>query len=720
MVKDIFYSVKNILEMEVEMDFDKLRESYKEEASEILAELEGALLDLEKDPSDADVVAAVFRMLHTIKGSGSMYGYDAIAGFTHKIENIYDLVRNGKLGATKELITLTLEAKDQIHALLQQPHDAPPENAEELKALEESFEKFIEGASFSSEIETLESHGDKSSQPEEAGPDRDSGTLDISSKAPLQIQYKISFRTTFPVKKNSLNPLAAVEELANIGSCKVKMEFESNDDQDSPRVLDRWMNWEVDLIAAGDENAVKSVFMFADDECKVKIVKISQKAAPAARSVDPAGVASGATPANESSGAALDFESKKKAKKEVAVKAASSIRVSADKLDRMMDLVGELVTVQARINDLAVAEFDEEDEDAEETPLMVVAEQLERLTASLRDQTLSVRMVPIGATFSKFSRLVRDLSAELGKEINLVTEGAETELDKTVIDQLESPLVHLIRNSIDHGIEAPDVREAANKSRGGTLKLTASQSGGHVFIKISDDGAGLDLDRIRSAAVEKGLIPAEIQLADKDLLMMIFSPGFSTAKKVTSVSGRGVGMDVVKKSIGALRGTVEVTTKKGEGSTFVIRLPLTLAIIDGLMVAVDGTRFVMPLSMVEECVDLTHEEVASAHGKQLAKIRGELVPYIRLRERFLAKSELPAIEQIVVTNVDGDRIGLVVDAVVGQHQTVIKALGNLYEDLPDFSGATILGDGSVSLIVDVPALTHRAIADAELSKMRRH
>ena len=377
---------------------------------------------------------------------------------------------------------------------------------------------------------------------------------------------------------------------------------------------------------------------------------------------------------------------------------ASSIRVAADKLDDLVDLVGELVIVQAQIRQAV--------EDRGDPALRGLAEHLERLAESLRDSTLSIRMLPIGATFAKFRRLVRDLTAELGKEIELVTQGEETELDKTVIERLGDPLVHLLRNSIDHGIEFPDVREAAGKPAAGVIRLSAAHSGGEVVITVADDGAGLSAQAIRKRAEERGLIPVGAEMTAKELYNLIFLPGFSTAKAVTSISGRGVGMDVVKRAIDALRGSVEIDSQPGRGATITVRLPLTLAIIDGLQVQVGAEYYVVPLGLVEECVERTRGGDGAEPG--VLNMRGQVVPCLRLREAFAIDGQRPAIEPIVVVTVDGARVGLAVDRVVGEHQTVIKSLGPLYRDIEEFSGATIRGDGRMALILDVAALVRRA------------
>jgi two-component system chemotaxis sensor kinase CheA len=329
---------------------------------------------------------------------------------------------------------------------------------------------------------------------------------------------------------------------------------------------------------------------------------------------------------------------------------------------------------------------------------------VERLTAELRDNTMSIRMLPIGTIFNKFKRLVRDLSQNLGKSVELVMDGADTELDKSVIEKLYDPLVHLIRNCIDHGIEMPAEREARMKPRHGTIRLSAAHSGAHVIIRIDDDGAGMNVAAIRRKAVEKGMIPQDAELSERELFALVLAPGFSTASQVTDVSGRGVGMDVVKQAIESLRGTIEITSRQGEGTTIIMSLPLTLAIIDGFLTRIGDDHFVFPLSLVDECVELTAAQSHKMGDRDLLNVRGDIVPYIKLRERFAMQGERPAIEQVVIAKVDSFRVGFVVDHVVGGHQTVIKNLGRMYKGVDGISGATILGNGSVALILDVPRL----------------
>jgi two-component system chemotaxis sensor kinase CheA len=375
--------------------------------------------------------------------------------------------------------------------------------------------------------------------------------------------------------------------------------------------------------------------------------------------------------------------------------------VPAAKLDQFVDLVGELVTVQARLTELA-ARGDDPD-------LAAVSEEIERLTSSLRESSMNIRMLPIRATFEKFRRLVHDLARDLGKDVELTMEGAETELDKTVIDQLGDPLMHLIRNSMDHGIEPASTRAARAKRSTATIHLSARHSGASVLIGVSDDGGGIDAEAVRSRAIEKGLLVADARPSEAETFALIFQPGFSTAQTVTDVSGRGVGMDVVRQRVDALRGSIDVASKPGEGTQVTLRLPLTLAIIDGLLVSVGDDFFVLPLANTLECIELTRDDIERANGKHLANVRGELIPYIRLRQHFNIRTERPAIEQIMVVETAEGRYGFVVDQVLGNCQTVIKNLGRFYRHVQSVSGATILGNGTVALILDPERLAQDAV-----------
>lgn len=692
---------------------DTYREAFKEEACELLAELETSSLELEELPDDSNVIGRVFRALHTIKGSGAMFGFDDIAAFTHEVEAVFDLVRNNKIRVTKELVDLTLTCGDMIRAMLAAGDSA--EKAEDLDTAPTvaALRSFMLGSDMH-----------HSSAPPVKPPEPSPSTgEDKNDCDPI---YHIHFRPKPFIFTKGINPILMLQELCELGDCRVTAGSDAIPtlaDIDPERC---YTYWDILLATSRSIDEIREVFIFVEDECELRVESLEEKRSTeedlsekklgeillergtitpevlekALRKQKRIGeilVDGGAVGAIDVESALAEQRQRKELReKRQMEEQASSVRVPAEKLDRLVDLVGELVTVQARFSQMVSSDAHSE--------LLSVAEEVERLTVELRDNTLSIRMLPIGTIFNKFKRMVRDLSAELGKDVMLVTDGAETELDKTVIDHLNDPLMHLVRNSIDHGIETPDKRQALGKPRQGTVQLSALHSGASVLIRIEDDGAGLDSRRIRTKATERGLITQEAELSERELFALIFAPGFSTAEQVTSVSGRGVGMDVVKRGIESLRGSIDIRSEKGRGTTITLKLPLTLAIIDGLLVQVGEGSFVLPLSIVEECVELTRDEASRSRGGNMTYLRGEIVPYIRLRERFRIFEDAPEIEQIVVTEGVGGRVGFVVDKVIGEHQTVIKNLGKMYKDVQWISGATILGDGTVALILDTAQL----------------
>ncbi len=676
---------------------DRHLELFLEEAYELLADLEIALLELEEKPADMELIGRVFRALHTIKGSGGMVGLDEIAAFTHEVETVFDRVRDGQIAVTKELVNLTLAARDQIKVMLDAVGSgiaADQEQAQEIVAL----------------TRQLISTAGEPAAAEATSPPSDNAQADTVED---NVTYRIRFRPALDIFMDGTDPLMLLEELGELGECQVVAHAEDVPPLAEINPESCYTYWDVILTTQQGLNAIKDVFIFVEDDCELNIEVVSEELEAetvAQEEIAPEMVEFEAAAGDQEQAALAkpDLEPRKtppgkdgaSQPKSQAAQNVSSIRVPADKLDQLVNLVGELVTVQAR--------FSQTVDSPDKVVLVSIAEEVERLTGELRDITLNIRMIPIGTTFSQFKRLVRDLSNKLGKEIKLVTRGAETELDKTVIERLNDPLVHLIRNSIDHGIECPEVRQAAGKAGQGTIHLSAIHSGGNVLIRIKDDGAGLNLEAIRARAVEKELITAEEELSDKELSALLFAPGFSTATQVTDVSGRGVGLDVVKGAIDALRGDVEIDSRQGVGTTITLKLPLTLAIIDGLLVRVGQECFALPLLAVEECVELTRNDAAQAHGRNLVNVRGEIVPYIRLREWFNINGETPAIEQVVITESGNRRVGFVVDQIVGEYQTVIKTLSQVYRNVEEVSGATILGDGTVALILDISKLVHAA------------
>lgn len=685
------------------------RQAFKDEAYELLSELETSLLEMEENPGDSELIARVFRAMHTIKGSGAMFGFDTIAKFTHEVETVYDQVRNGNLPVTKALVNLSLSARDLIKGMLDADGVDPDPGAS--SALIARFRE-LSGAA----------------PPKDAGPD--AGNAHQAQEETPQITYRIRFKPAPGIFMTGSNPLLLLNELRTLGRCTVVAQMTDLpvlEDLDPESCI---TFWDIILTTTRGENAIRDVFIFIEDDCELTITEIEDgglldvekdykklgeilvergdltvadmnAVLDKHRKFGELAVADGLVTNQQVATALIEQEHVRTVKQERQTQeSASSIRVPADKLDMLVNLVGELVTVQARLTQVAST--------ARDSQLVTIAEEVERLTGELRDNALNIRMLPIGTTFSKFKRLVRDLSVELGKEIEMTTDGADTELDKTVIEKLNDPLVHLIRNSIDHGIEIPRTREASGKPRQGTIHLAAVHSGDSVLITIRDDGAGLNKDAIRAKAVERGLINAGQELTDKEIFALIFAPGFSTAQKVTSVSGRGVGMDVVKRAIEALRGSIDIASTPGVGTTITVKLPLTLAIIESLLVKIGDDSFVMPLGIVRECIELTRQDMEDTHGRNIANVRGHIVPYIPLRKRFFIAGERPEIEQIVIVAVGGRNVGLVVDHVIGEHQTVIKSLGKMYRNVKGVSGATILGDGSVALILDVPQLVAAA------------
>ncbi|MBF0310728.1 MAG: chemotaxis protein CheA, partial [Magnetococcales bacterium] len=503
------------------------------------------------------------------------------------------------------------------------------------------------------------------------------------------------------------NPLILLRELLELGTGSVRADASAVpplDEIDAERSL---LTWEVTLTSDASNDEIEGIFLFVRQGMELSITPVEAATPPAALAPpEPRHAEAIPTPAPEPATApppAVREENRTTPSSDREAPAASlrptadsAIKVSADRIDNLMNQVGELVITQSRLKQFAHSE-----EELSRATLHAITEEMGRLVSELRDTTMSIRMVPIGSLFGRFRRLVRDLSREMGKQVELVTHGEETELDKTMVENLNDPLIHLIRNAIDHGLESPEERRAAGKPEQGTLILAADHFGGQVHITVSDDGRGMNRSYIRTKAEERGLLAPGSDIPDAELLAMIFQPGFSTAPQVTSLSGRGVGMDVVKKNIDALRGVIDLWSAPGEGSDIVLRLPLTLAIIDGLLVQVDAGRFIIPLSAVDAIVERDESEPETSEGNRFLYIRDELVPYLQLRELFSIPGEAPLREKVVIVLMGERRVGLVVDRILGDHQTVIKSLSRLHADIHCFSGATILGDGSVALILDI-------------------
>jgi two-component system chemotaxis sensor kinase CheA len=639
--------------------------AFRVEAGELLDQVEQGLLDLGHRLDDRNLVDEVFRGLHTLKGSGAMFGFDALATFTHHCESAFDRVRKGIVPATRELVAVILSAKDHMRALLDG-----------------------DGAG-------LEAVGEEILVRLQAAIDAASGAP-VPTAAPATTGWRLSFRLPIDAMANGTNPLMLLDELRELGECRIVARTDAIPAFADLVPTDCHIGWDVELHTDAPRGAIEDVFIFVMDDMELAIAPLSPETeagpdeaaedAPASQAPLLSLVATPEAP-TETSGATPARP---------AAKAGESVRVPAERLDELMDRVGELVIAQSRLSQLANSGVD--------LVLRSVSEEIERLADELRDTMMVLRMVPVASLFGRFRRLVHDLSRETGKTIELVTEGEATEVDKTVIERLADPMVHLIRNACDHGLETPADRIAAGKPAAGVVRLSAHQAGGEVMITIRDDGRGIDRDRVRAKAEAQGLIQPGQALSDQDLLQMIFHPGFSTAAQVTNLSGRGVGMDVVKRTIETLRGAIDVSSAPGAGSTVVLRIPLTLAIIDGLLVRVGASRYVIPLAAVEECLELSLEEDLRSRGRSFITLRERLVPFLRLREMFATGTKPDVYQKIVVIATGAERVGLVVDQIIGNHQTVIKSMSPLHRNVATFAGATILGDGGVALILDVAQL----------------
>ena len=675
-----------------------------EETNEILEELTAVFLDLEQTPHDRELINRAFRGLHTIKGSASMFGFAEISTFVHDAETLFDRVRGGKLAIDKELIDLNLAALDIIRAML-----APDRADFDPRAKEEVSARF-------------RAHGGEAAPAAPAAPPPVAAhefTLPPPEENGVRAIYRIRFKPKPDFLQTGVDPLQLLAELQGLGAAKITAQTGQVPEMAELDLESSYLFWDLILTTEQGLNAIRDIFILVEEHCELAIEVLDQNRLEEEDKklgeilvergdVSPAAIAQvlakqdrlgdllvkeGAIAPGELDSALLEQQQVRAARqKRTQEQSLSSIRISAEKIDELVNLVGEIITIQAQLSQVATQLVD--------PTLSNIAEENERLTARLRENTMGMRMLPIETIFGKFRRVVRDLAKELGKEIDLLTTGSETELDKTLIEQLTDPLMHLIRNCVDHGIEGPATRLATGKASTGKIILAARHSGDHVSISVSDDGKGLSVAAIRQKALAQGLITHETVLSEGEILGLIFTPGFSLAEKVTNVSGRGVGMDVVKRNIEGLQGTIEIDSQLGVGTKMILRVPLTLAIIEGLLVETGEDRYILPLSTVQECHEQTREDIVNAHGNQVLKVRGRMVPYICLRQRFGIEGEVPAVRRIVLCEANERQIGIAVDRVIGSLQTVIKPLGEVYRNIDCLSGATILGDGTVALIVN--------------------
>ncbi|MBN2892544.1 MAG: chemotaxis protein CheA [Bacteroidales bacterium] len=848
---------------------DKFAQKYIEEATEIIAKLEELVLEVEKQPENKEMINEIFRLMHTLKGGGAMFGFKEITDVTHELESIYDYIRNDKAKISKELLDKSLEIVDYVKKILENPNkiDIPyhKEKVEELEKLKNKFKDaqknvFKNGEKINTKLEKPQNNTDKTTDKnlkvekkttevnikneekqkvekvdeiekveekidsvendkEYAETEKESGILnkiiekkpefDKNSDAKIKT-YKIYFKPHKDTMKNGTDPLLLLREISELGVCKIYSITDLIPPLNEIIYDNLHLCWMI-FLATDNRNGIDDVFIFIEDEATIDIEPILsgnafenkefldqldeianeeiekqkkkcksneiQKNSSSNDNIEKTNTIEVNKKEkifniNDETGLFEDFEDEitenevledeiieeetkeeitnsqksiedftiktkeqiiaekldelEKITKEVAEKSLtdnnvdiinqenstndetiqiaeietsskkittiSSLRVSAEKVDTLMNLVSELITTQARLSEYADSLSNPE--------LESIAENMQKLSRQLRDNAFELSMVPLQSVVLRFQRLVRDLSSQLNKDVIFKTDGTETELDKRIIENLIDPIMHLLRNSLDHGIESKEERLKTGKSAVTNIFLKAFYSGSNVFIQVGDDGRGIDIEKIQKKAIENGLLKPKTQYKKEEVLNIIFEPGFSTAVEVSQVSGRGVGLDVVKRKVGELRGEIKVDTEPGFGTVFTIKLPLTLSIIDGLLVTVGNTKYVIPMNVVHKIYAIKHSDLEKSHYNLLI-LDEKQIPYYYLREEFGETTETLPMEQVLVINHEDNLVGIVVDKVIGEYQAVIKTLGRLYNDQQIFSGATILGDGSVALVMDV-------------------
>ncbi|MBH0206616.1 MAG: chemotaxis protein CheA [Nitrospira sp.] len=729
-------------------DFAQFQDAFFEEAAEHLAVVEEGLLQLEQHPEDLDLLNKIFRSAHSIKGASGMFGFNAVAQFTHKMETLLDLLRNGQAAVTSAIADLLLKSTDCLKTLIDAAKSGTPVDNETVQRLT------VKLAAASDTNVKAESKVEKGA----------STSLSVPSPlTPHPVRcFHINWTPPEWLFQRGLDPLQVIKELGDLGTLsQVAVDASRLPDLAEIDPERCYLSWSIRLNTGKDRQVVESVFEFVREDSVLTIEELRGEASgvrgeghnastsPHASRLTPDGIENEAKPLGEilvESGVvsrevldgalaqqkrvgeilveqhaaspqqveqALQKQRQQEAASQSKKADTASIRVDTAKIDKLINLVGELVITQSMLSDLG-ARF-------EMNQIHVLLErmaQLERNTREIQERVMSIRMLPIGTAFSRFPRLVRDLSAKAGKKIQLVLSGEETELDKTVIESIGDPLTHLVRNSADHGLETPEVRLDDNKAEVGTIRLNAFHEGGNICITVEDDGRGLDREKILAKAAKQGLIAEDEKLTDDQIWSMIFKPGFSTADKITDISGRGVGMDVVKRNIENLGGTISIKTEKGKGTRFTLKLPLTLAIIEGMTVRVGRETYIVPLLSILESLQPRPESVKTVIGKgELINVRNTYLPIVRLYEVFSLQPEHtdPTKGILLILETEGERVVVMVDEILGQQQVVIKSMEQNFRKVEGIAGATILGDGTVGFILDVRGLMEIACREASLA-----
>lgn len=690
------------------VDLGQFYQVFFEESEEGLDLMETALMQFDSDTADAETINSLFRAAHSIKGGSATFGFTLVASFTHVLETFLDQVRNGDRALDGDSVDLLLRSVDclrDIFATLKVKQDPDPTTANELQLEFERHLAVHDEKPSKSKKKPKKTSGKKASE-SNLIPGQDAGSSWL---------WRIDFTPGIDMLRTGNEPMRMFGELAEMGKLTVSTRVSELPAFSKFDAEACYLSWQLDLVADVEENRIREVFEWVIDEARLIITRLPaagtlpDKMAVAAQEASSANVvAIESAKVSRSAETAFEPATADAADKKLKTAAAvdSSIRVSIEKIDQLINMVGELVITQSMLGQIG--------QDFSLEKLASLQEglgQLERNTRELQESVMQIRMLPISFAFSRFPRMVRDLAKRLGKQIDLVLKGETTELDKTVMEKIGDPLVHLVRNSLDHGIELPDDRRSKGKAATGTITLNAYHQGGNVIIEIIDDGAGLNRERITEKARENGLISPDAVLSDEEICEMIFKPGFSTASVVSDVSGRGVGMDVVKRNIQELNGSVEVRTRPGLGSTFTIRLPLTLAILDGQLVRVGSETYVIPLVSIVESMQANEKLINQvAGGCDVFRLRNEYVPIVDLASAYSVKASYSNINEalLVVVESDNQKIGIIVDELLAQQQVVIKSLETNFRRVEGISGATILGDGTVALIADVGGIVRIA------------
>jgi two-component system, chemotaxis family, sensor kinase CheA len=677
------------------LDLTQFHEIFFEESFEALDSMEAALLKLSAGEVDAELINTIFRVAHSIKGGAATFAFNEVAGFTHVLETLLDQLRAGKRQVRPDIVDVLLRSGDAMRAMLvatQRKEAIDSASVTKLRA----------------ELDRIMSESGPASAPAAAvvAPAAAPSPKAAAATGPAP-GWRIKFVPGPDLLRHGNDPLRILRELATLGKLKVSVDaggIPALSDLD-PEVCR--LRWNLEVLGDLEREAVAAVFEWAESECELTIERIGgEPAAP--RAAMPAAEAPASTPAPTAAPmAAPPAEGSTRSGNPD----GGSIRVSIEKIDELLNSVGELVITQSVLSQLAAPL-----EGREAGELRSALAQLERHMRALQESVMRVRMLPISFVFNRFPRLVRDLGQRLGKKIELKVTGDTTELDKTVLEKIGDPLVHLVRNSIDHGIEMPDVRAAAGKSEHGTISLHAYHKGGNVIVEVSDDGGGLRKDKILAKAIERGLVASDAELSDERIQNLIFAPGFSTADVVSDVSGRGVGMDVVRRNINELGGHIQIFSTQGQGSTIRIRLPLTLAILDGQLARVGKEVYVVPIVSIVETIQVTRERVNSVgSGGEVFRLRDDYLPIVRLHALFDIEPDHTDLLDglLMIVEADGKRVGLFVDELMSQQQVVIKSLETNFKQVTGLAGATMLGDGRVALILDIPGVITRFQAPQE-------